>query len=67
MKNSLLRLPEVIKRTGKSRSSIYAGINDGTFITPIKIGPRSIAFVEKEVDGWIQSRIAESRSVVEVS
>lgn len=55
--NNLLKLPEVIKITGKSRSSIYSGMKDGSFIKPIKIGQRSIAFVESELVEWIDKRI----------
>jgi prophage regulatory protein len=61
MQTALLRLPEVIKITGRSRSSIYAGIKDGSFVQPIKIGERAIAFVQVEVEEWVQGRIAESR------
>jgi prophage regulatory protein len=61
MPNSLLRLPEVIKLTGKSRSSIYAGIKDCSFVQPIKIGERSIAFIEAEIQEWIDDRIRASR------
>jgi prophage regulatory protein len=61
MQNALLRLPAVIKKTARSRSSIYAGIKDGSFVQPIKIGERSIAFIESEVDQWVKDRIAESR------
>ena len=61
MQNALLRLPEVIKKTGRSRSSIYSGIKDGSFVQPVKIGARAIAFVESEVDQWVQDRIVESR------
>jgi prophage regulatory protein len=61
MQNTLLRLPDVVKLTKRSRSSIYAGIKDGSFVQPIKIGERSIAFIEREVQEWIEARIAESR------
>ena len=58
----LIKLPLVIERTGKSRSSIYAGIKDGTFVKPVNIGERAIGFVESEIDDWIQERITASRS-----
>lgn len=50
----LLRLKEVIRRTGKSRSSIYA---DPSFPKSVKIGTRSVAWVEQEVEDWIQERL----------
>lgn len=55
----LLKLPEVEAITGKGRSSIYS---DPTFPKPVKIGPRASAWVESEVIGWIESRIAQRKS-----
>ena len=61
MANTILRLPETIKRTGKSRSSIYLDIKSGTFPQPIKLGVRSIGFIECEIDDWIDDKIRASR------
>ena len=57
-----LKLPEVRIRTGKSRSSIYQGVNDGTFPKPIKIGPRAVGWIEAEIEAHNQACIAASRS-----
>ena len=56
-----LRLPEVRNRTGKSRSSIYQGIKDGTFPNPIKLGPRAVGWIEAEIEAHNQSCIDASR------
>ncbi|EDX0048492.1 AlpA family transcriptional regulator [Salmonella enterica] len=58
MSQSLIRLPEVQRRTGYSKAWIYKLIDQGRFPKPVKIGSRSIAFVESEVDEWIAERIA---------
>jgi len=55
----VLRLNEVIAKTGRSRASIYADIERGSFPAPIKLGPRAIGFVADEIDGWISERIAK--------
>ncbi|AYA41957.1 AlpA family transcriptional regulator [Xenorhabdus nematophila] len=60
-KESLIRLPEVQRRTGYSKAWIYKLIGDGEFPKQVKIGARSIAFIESEVDDWISQRISESR------
>tara|TARA_R110002049_G_scaffold111070_5_gene260205 strand:- start:152 stop:361 length:210 start_codon:yes stop_codon:yes gene_type:complete len=52
----LIKLPEVEKLTGKSRSAIYS---DPSFPRPVKLSKRASAFVESEVYAWIESRIAE--------
>ncbi|EIV5805228.1 AlpA family transcriptional regulator [Klebsiella aerogenes] len=64
MSNTLLRLPEVQRRTGYSKAWIYRLISQKRFPTSIKIGSRAIAFVESEIDEWISQRIAESRGEV---
>ncbi|MBX9477465.1 helix-turn-helix transcriptional regulator [Yersinia enterocolitica] len=61
MSQSLIRLSEVQRRTGYSKAWIYRLISQGRFPSSIKIGSRSIAFVESEIDEWINQRIAASR------
>ncbi|ASK76088.1 TPA: AlpA family transcriptional regulator [Klebsiella pneumoniae] len=62
--NSLIRLAEAQRRTGYSKAWLYRLIGQKRFPQPVKIGSRSIAFIESEVDEWINQRIAESRSEV---
>lgn len=57
---SLIRLPEVLKRTGFGKAWIYRLISEGRFPAPVKIGVRAVAFVESEVDEWVQSVIEKS-------
>ncbi|CNG45395.1 helix-turn-helix transcriptional regulator [Yersinia enterocolitica] len=57
----LIRMPETMRRTGYGKAWIYKLIAQGRFPKPVKIGSRSIAFVESEIDEWINQRIAESR------
>ncbi|EPR1089491.1 TPA: helix-turn-helix transcriptional regulator [Serratia marcescens] len=58
---SLIRLSEVQRRTGYSKAWLYRLMSQGKFPTSVKIGTRSIAFVESEIDEWIGQRIADSR------
>lgn len=56
----LLRLPDVIERTSLKRSTIYDLMERGAFPRPIKIsGARQNAWIESEVDAYIEARIAE--------
>lgn len=55
---TLLRLREVCRRTGKSRSDVYRGIATGNFPQPVKLGERASAWPEHEVSAWIAERIA---------
>jgi prophage regulatory protein len=55
----LLKIPEVRAKTGLSRSHLYALVQQGEFPKPVKLSERSSAWVESEVDGGIEERIAE--------
>ena len=64
-----IRLPEVLTRTGFGRTSIYRKMEDGSFPRSVKLeGPpidpeafdcRAVAWIEHEVDQWMESRIEE--------
>ena len=58
MANSILRLPAVKIRTGRSRSSTYADIKSGLFVAPVRIGARSVGWPVNEVDAILAARIA---------
>ena len=52
----LIRLPEVLKRTGYTRSTWYRLMGrDDRFPQPIKLSERCIAFRESDVDALVQS------------
>jgi len=57
---SLLRLPEVKRRTGLSRSTIYLAISQGKFPKSVNLGERSVAWSSADIDKWIADRIAAS-------
>ncbi len=59
MQERLVRLGEVMRRTGLSRSAIYDGIKNEEFPRPRKIGKRSVAWVESEIDVWVQARVQD--------
>lgn len=54
----ILRLPSVLARRGRSRSSHYADIAAGLFVRPILIGLRATGTPEHEVDTLNAARIA---------
>ena len=56
---ALLRRPEVTKRTGLSRSSLYARMKAGTFPKPVYPSPSTPAWVEAEVEAWIAILISQ--------
>lgn len=62
-----LRLNDVKALTGLGRSTIYKYIKQGTFPTAVKLGGRSTAWVEAEVQVWIAERIRERDQQVAVA
>lgn len=59
----LLRIRDVMARTGLDRSAIYRKARVGEFPKPIKISERSSAWDSEAVDNWIAERIAASKKV----
>ena len=55
----IIRLNEVINRTGLGKTSLYKFIKSQTFPHPIALGERAVGWVEAEVDQWITARINE--------
>ena len=59
----LIRLKEVLNRTGLSKSTLYQLMKDGAFPRSISIGNRAVSWNILEVEKWINSRIAERDEV----
>jgi prophage regulatory protein len=62
MEYQILRLKDVVSKTGLSRSTIYERIKNNEFPQPLGLGARAIGFIQSEVDDWIEARIYESRN-----
>ncbi len=56
--HQLLRLKQVEMKTGLKRSQVYLYMKNGTFPQSIKIGPASVAWLESEIDEWINLKLA---------
>lgn len=57
-----IRLKEVLMICGKSRSSVYEAIKKGEFPKPVKLHNRSSAWINSEIEQWVQSCIKASRT-----
>ncbi|MBS0420209.1 MAG: AlpA family transcriptional regulator [Proteobacteria bacterium] len=57
----ILRLRDVMALTGLSRSSIYQYQAQNRFPKSIKVGDRTVGWIEEEVLQWIAGRIKASR------
>ena len=61
MSNALIRISTVTQRTALSRPEIYRRMARGDFPKPVSIGARAIAWVEADVDAWVEAHIQASR------
>jgi prophage regulatory protein len=52
----ILREPAVENKVGLKRSSIYEQMAAGTFPKPVQLGPKSVGWLESEIDQWIEKR-----------
>ena len=52
----LLRLPDVVRCTGLSRSSIYALQGQGKFPKSVKLSLRAVAWPQQQIQRWIEGR-----------
>ena len=59
--SKLLRLPTVKDRVGLGRSTINARVGLGQFPKPISLGGRAMAWLESDIDAWIQTKVEAAR------
>lgn len=52
----ILRLKDVRSRLGISRSWLYDQLKNGRFPKPIQLGPRSIGWLEEDIENWLRSK-----------
>ncbi|TFH72489.1 AlpA family transcriptional regulator [Gammaproteobacteria bacterium LSUCC0112] len=53
----ILRIHEVIQKTGLGKSTIYWLISKGEFPQPVKLGARSIGFPDTDINEWLNTRL----------
>lgn len=54
----IIRLPQLVEKTGISRAHVYALIGRGEFPRPIRLGRRAVGWREDEIEDWLDSRPA---------
>ncbi len=57
-----LRLKDVIAATGLSRSTIYKFMDEEVFPKTIPLGGRAVAWLESEIEEWMEQRLAMRKS-----
>lgn len=62
MSERLIRLPEVLQRTGISKSEIYRRIRTGAFPRARRLSHRVAVWPESEIDVWISDAVDKERT-----
>jgi prophage regulatory protein len=60
----LIKLKEVIEKTSLGRSTIYEFMTKGTFPKQVSLGAKSVAWLESEVDDWIEEKVRKRSNVL---
>jgi prophage regulatory protein len=58
VRDRYMPIAEVIRTISAARSTIYDWMQRGLFPKPYKLGPRRVAWLEREVNEWMLSREA---------
>lgn len=61
----LIPIKEVVNKVGSSKSWIYSLIKSGDFPRPVSLGTRKVAWLESEIDEWIQQRVTERNKMTD--
>ena len=56
MSDPMLRPPEVMKRTGLSRTTLWRRVKAGTFPAPRELGEMAIGWPASEISAWLADR-----------
>ncbi|MEZ8192064.1 AlpA family transcriptional regulator [Vibrio sp. 1F279] len=58
-----LKLKEVMQKTALSRSAIYRKMDEGSFPKSVSLGDRAVAWIESEVEEWMEAILLARISV----
>jgi prophage regulatory protein len=52
----MLRIPDVVRRVGLGRSTVWRMVQEKTFPAPRRLGPRAVAWIEADIANWVLNR-----------
>lgn len=55
----IMRLKEVVEKTGLAKSTIYNLISQGSFPKQIELGARSVGWIDNEIEDWLLAKIEQ--------
>lgn len=63
MSHRIIRLPDLLNKTGFSKTTAYRLIKEAGFPQPIALGGRAVGWVESEIDAWIEQRMHDRQTM----
>ena len=54
----MMRLPDVVRATGLSKTTIYTRIKEGSFPAAVSLGGKAVAWPSDQVEAWIADLLA---------
>lgn len=57
-----IRFPRVQEITSLSSSEIYRRISTGTFPKQVRLGPKSVVWLESDIFGWMDALLEQSHA-----
>lgn len=61
-KTTILRPPEVEARCAINRRTLYYWIERDMFLRPINLGPRTVGWLDRDIEAWINEKAQASRA-----
>jgi prophage regulatory protein len=62
MAQQFLRIPDVTRKTGLSRATIYLRMSQGRFPKPIPLGSsHAVAWLDADIEQWITEQVQAAR------
>ncbi len=56
----ILRMRKVTERTGLAKSTIYQKIAENEFPPQIRLSPKAVGWLERDIQNWIEAQISKS-------
>lgn len=57
MGHRIIRIADVLDKTGFSRTTVYRMMDKFDFPRPIALGGQAVGWVESEIDRWIEEQM----------
>ncbi|MBP8813533.1 MAG: AlpA family phage regulatory protein [Laribacter sp.] len=56
----MMRLPDVVRATGLSKTTLYARIKEGSFPASVPLGGKAVGWPSDQVEAWIADLLASA-------